>query len=153
MLKYLMIKPKKIFLSVLFFFESDFILSCFQFFLFKMHFCVFLQKQVQRLFREKLATQSFPRKVLKGNKFFDSSHRNFCDCLATNSFSRNAVWPKLDFSKFRQKLSQLYRYCLMTYSFSRKFFCFRGLFHDYLKTMSLLPNPRRMRVFNFIQQM
>ena len=27
----------------------------------------------------------------------------------------------MDFSKFRQKLSQLYRYCLATYSYSRKF--------------------------------
>ena len=33
------------FLSVLYVFESDFILSCF-YFLFKMHFCVFLQKLV-----------------------------------------------------------------------------------------------------------
>ena len=45
----------KIFLSVLFVFESDFILSCLMF-LFKMLFCVFLQKLVQRLSREKLAT-------------------------------------------------------------------------------------------------
>ena len=36
--------PKR-FLSVLFVFESDFILSCLMF-LFKMHFCVFLQKLV-----------------------------------------------------------------------------------------------------------
>ena len=35
----------KSFLSVLFVFESDFILSCLMF-LFKMHFCVFLQKLV-----------------------------------------------------------------------------------------------------------
>ena len=45
----------KIFLSVLFVFESDFILSCLMV-LFKMLFCVFLQKLVQRLSHEKLAT-------------------------------------------------------------------------------------------------
>ena len=45
----------KIFLSVLSVFESDFILSCFQF-LFKMQFCVFLQKLVQRSFHENLVT-------------------------------------------------------------------------------------------------
>ena len=45
----------KRFLSVLFVFESDFILSCLMF-LFKMHFCVFLQKLVQRLSRKKLVT-------------------------------------------------------------------------------------------------
>ena len=50
----------KSFLSVLFVFESDFILSCLLF-LFKMYFCVFLQKLVQREFHEKLATLSFPR--------------------------------------------------------------------------------------------
>ena len=31
------------------------------------------------------------------------------DYIATNSFLRNAVWLKLDFSKFRQKLSLLSR--------------------------------------------
>ena len=48
------LNPKR-FLSVLFVFESDFILSCLMF-LFKMHFCIFLQKLVQRLSRKKLAT-------------------------------------------------------------------------------------------------
>ena len=89
-------------------------------------------------------------KCLREIKFFDSSHKNFCDCLATNSFSRNAIWPKLDFSKFRQKLSQLYRYCLSTYSFLRKFLCFRGLSCNYLVTALLLPNSRKMCVFSFI---
>ena len=39
----------KIFLSILYVFESNFILSCFKF-LFKMHFCIVLQKLVQRHF-------------------------------------------------------------------------------------------------------
>ena len=46
-----------------------------------------------------------PGKVLKGNKFFDSSHRNFCDCLATISlliasremlFGQNWIFPNSD---------------------------------------------------------
>ena len=51
----------KIFLSILYVFESDFIHSCFKF-LFKMHFCIVLQKLVQRHFHKKLTTKSFPRK-------------------------------------------------------------------------------------------
>ena len=57
--------PKR-FLSILYVFESVFMLSCFKF-LFKMHFCVVLKKLVQRHFREKLATKSFPWKEVKGN--------------------------------------------------------------------------------------
>ena len=107
MLKYLLIKPKKIFECLI---ESDFILSCLMF-LFKMHFCVFLQKLVQRLSRKKLATQSFLQKGLKGNKLFHLVTQKlsllYCDYLAINSFLRNVVWLKLDFSKFRQKLPLL----------------------------------------------
>ena len=55
--------PKK-FLSILYVFESVFILSCFKF-LFKMHFVVVLQKLLQRHFREKLATKLFQRKEVK----------------------------------------------------------------------------------------
>ena len=40
----------------------------------------------------------------------------------TNSFSRNLVWLKLDFSKFRKKLPLLSRDCFATYSFSWKLF-------------------------------
>ena len=54
----------KIFLSILYVFESVFMLLCFKF-LFKMHFCVVLQKIVQRHFCEKLATKHFPRKSLR----------------------------------------------------------------------------------------
>ena len=54
MLNYLLIKPKKIFECFICFWK------CFYTFVFlvfvKMHFCVFLQKLVQRQFREKLAT-------------------------------------------------------------------------------------------------
>ena len=46
--------PKR-FLSILYVFESIFILLYFKF-LFKMHFCVVFQKLLQRHFREKLAT-------------------------------------------------------------------------------------------------
>ena len=47
--------PKR-FLSVLYVFESDFILSCLKFFFFQNAFwCFFFKKLVQRLFHEKLA--------------------------------------------------------------------------------------------------
>jgi len=55
MLKYLMIKPKNIFEYFICFLKWFYTFMLLVF-LFKMHFCVFLQKQVQRLFREKLAT-------------------------------------------------------------------------------------------------
>ena len=55
MLKYLMIKPKNIF-ECFICFRKWFYTFVLLVFLFKMHFCVFLQKRVQRLFREKLAS-------------------------------------------------------------------------------------------------
>ena len=55
MLKYLMIKPKNIF-ECFICFRKWFYTFVLLGFLFKMHFCVFLQKRVQRLFREKLAS-------------------------------------------------------------------------------------------------
>ena len=55
MLKDLMIKPKNIF-ECLICFRKWFYTFVLLVFLFKIHFCVFLQKQVQRLFCEKLAT-------------------------------------------------------------------------------------------------
>ena len=54
-------QTQKRFLIILYVFESDFRLSCFKF-LFKMHFCIVLQKLVQRHFHKKLTTKSFPRK-------------------------------------------------------------------------------------------
>ena len=81
--------PKR-FLSVLNVFESDFILSCFQF-LFKIHFCVFLQKLVQRQFREKFVTWSFPWNQLKGNKKFSISYKESRYCFTTKSFSRKLL--------------------------------------------------------------
>ena len=78
----------KIFLSILYVFESDFILSCFKF-LFKMHFCVVLQKLVQRHFCKKLTTKSFPQKEFKGNLKISFSYREYCECFATKHFLRN----------------------------------------------------------------
>ena len=113
-------------------------------------FVFFFKNRFRGCFTRSSRLRASYEKCLREINFFDSSHKNFCDCLATNSFSRNAIWPKLDFSKFRQKLSRLYRYCLSTYSFLRKFLCFRGLSRNYLVTALLLPNSRKMRVFSFI---
>ena len=74
--------PKR-FLSILYVFKSVFRLSCFKF-LFKMHFCVVLQKLVQRSFRKKLATKYFLRKEVKAKtRKHKISDRDFHDCLAT----------------------------------------------------------------------
>ena len=52
------------------------------------------------------------------------------------------------FLKITQKLSQLSRAQFATNSFSRKHLCFSGSFHNCFATNSLLPNPRKMRVFS-----
>ena len=48
-----------------------------------MHFCVVLQKLVQRHFREKLTTKSFPRKEFKGILKISFSYREYRDYLMT----------------------------------------------------------------------
>ena len=60
-------------------------------------FLCFSLKTGSEVVSRKARDLELPAKVLKGNKFFDKSHRNFCDYLANNSFSQNVVWPKLDF--------------------------------------------------------
>ena len=91
--------PKR-FLSILYVFESDFILSCFKF-LFKMHFCVVLQKLVQRHFHEKLATKSFLWKEFKRNLKISFSYREYRGCLTSVS------WPSTSREMiFRQKLEK-----------------------------------------------
>ena len=70
--------------------SSNFILSCFKF-LFKMHFCIVLQKLVQRHFHEKLATKSFPQKEFKGKLKISVSYRGYRDCLATVSRLKASV--------------------------------------------------------------
>ena len=55
-------------------------------FCFKMHFCVGLQKLLQRHFRKKLATKHFPRKEVKAKtRKHKISDRDFFDCLTTIS--------------------------------------------------------------------
>ena len=91
--KYLLNKPKNIFECFICFLKWFYTFVSYVFV--QMHFCVFLQKLVQRLSREKLATYSFPRKGLKGNNLFhlvtQKLSRLYRDYLTTNSFSRNAV--------------------------------------------------------------
>ena len=94
-----------------------------------------------------------PAKRVKGNNLFHLVTQKlsllYRDYLATNSFLRNVVWLKLDFSKFRQKLPLLSRDCVATYSFSQKLLCISGLPCDCLATVSLLSNLRKMHVFSF----
>ena len=100
MLNCLLIKLKFFFLRILYVFESDFILSCFKF-LFNMHFCVVLQKLVQRYFRENLEAKSFLRKEFKGNLKISFSYKEYCDRLAT--ISRPSTSCEMI---FRQKLEK-----------------------------------------------
>ena len=142
--------PKR-FLSVLFIFESDFILSCL-IFLFKMHLCLSSKTSLEVVSREARDLE-LPAKKAYGNKLFHFVIQKlsllYCDYLATNSFSRNVVWLKLDFSKIKQKLLLLSRDCFATYSFLRKLMCISGLSRDCLATVSLLSNPQKLRVFSF----
>ena len=112
----------KIFLSILYVFESDFILSCFKF-LFKMLFCVVLQKLVQEAFS--------PFFVLFFKNLFK---RHFCKKLATKSFSRKEFKGKLKNIEIHTEsiatVSWLPHNCLATRSFSRKFLCFSGVFRE-----------------------
>ena len=71
----------KIFLSILYVFESVFMFSCIKFLL-KMHFCVVLQKLLQRHFREKLATKLFQRKEVKAKTW---KHKIQIETFATIS--------------------------------------------------------------------
>ena len=87
---------------ILYFCALSFCSKCI-FVLFKMHFCVVLKKLVQRFFREKLATKSFPQKEFKG---------------------------KLKISKFIQRVLQLSRDYFSTKHFPQKFLCFSGVFRE-----------------------
>ena len=68
-------------------------------FLLKMHFCIVLQKFVQRHFREKLETKSFPQKEFKGILKILFSYKEYRNYLAT--ISRPSTSLKMI---FRQKL-------------------------------------------------
>ena len=77
--------PKRFF-SILYVFESVFMLSCFKFFCSKCIFVLFFKTLVQRYFCEKLTTKHFLRKEFKvktgKHKILD---RDFHDCLTTIS--------------------------------------------------------------------
>ena len=93
---------QKIFLSILYVFESVFMLSCFEF----CSNCIFHdfhQKLLQRHFHKKLTTKLFLQKWVKA---------------------------KYEITKFRQKLSLLSRYYFPSKVFPRKVLCFRGIFHE-----------------------
>ena len=131
----------KRFLSVLCVFESDFILLCF-FFLFNIHFCVFLQKTGSESFHEKLATESFPRNVLKGNFKVTFSYRKSRYCLMSISRLNSSREMFLGKTRNFSSLYKGYRDCFATKSFSRKL--------QYVsRLISWLSNPRKMRVFSF----
>ena len=92
----------KRFLSILYVFESVFMLSCFEF----CSNCIFHdfhQKLLQRHFHKKLTTKLFLQKWVKA---------------------------KYEITKFRQKLSLLSRYYFPSKVFPEKVLCFRGIFHE-----------------------
>ena len=142
--------PKR-FLSVLYVFESDFVLSCFQF-LFKMHFCVFIKTWFRGCFTRSSRLRASREMCLREIK----SHIFHTETLATASRVFRH-WPFLGkwflgknwiFHKITQKLSWLSRAQFATISFSRKHLCFNDPFRDYFATSSLLPNLRKMHVFS-----
>ena len=67
MLKYLLIKPKKIFERFICFLKVILYFRVFSFYSKCIFVFFFLQKLVQRSFHEKLTTHSFSRNVFKGN--------------------------------------------------------------------------------------
>ena len=71
---------------VFYMFLKVFCYFCALSFCFKMHFCVVLQKLLQRHFREKLETKLFPWKEVKAKtRKHKISDRDFRDCLVTIS--------------------------------------------------------------------
>ena len=101
--------PKR-FLSVLYVFESDFVLSCFQF-LFKMHFCVFIKTWFRGCFARSSRLRASREMCLREIK----SHIFHTETLATASRVFRD-WPFLGkrflgknwiFHKITQKLSWL----------------------------------------------
>ena len=84
--------------------------------------------------------------MLKGNKFFSTSHKESRYCLASISRlnpSRKMVLGKnWKIFNFIQRLSRLSRDCFVTKSFSRKLQCVSWL-------ILRLPNPWKTRVFSF----
>ena len=94
MLKFLLIKPKKIFEWFICFWKWFYPFVCL--FLVKCILCVFHQNLVQGLFREKLATRNFPRKV----------SRLYRDQTASREMLLGKNWI---FLKIRQRISRLPR--------------------------------------------
>ena len=109
-------------------------------------FVFFFKRLVQRQFREKLVTQSFPRKVLKGNKIISTSHRKSRYCLVSisrlNPFGEMVLGKNQKIFNFIQRLLRLSRDYFATKSFSRKRQCISRL-------ILRLPNLQKTRVFNF----
>ena len=121
-------------------FLKVFLYFCVFSFLFKMHFCVFLQKLVQRRFHEKLATQSFPRNQLKENKIFSISYKKSRYCLASISLLNPS--PEM---LFRQKLEifQFHTEAIATVS---------RLFREYTLLAKWFLG-KNWKIFNFIQRL
>ena len=138
------------FLKVILYFHAlSFCLKCI--------FALFFKKLVQRHFREKLATKSFPRKEFKENLKISFSYKEYRDCLATISWpstSREIIFrQKLEKHKFHTKaiatVSRLFRNCFATKA-SRKA---SGLQWCFLQLILRLSNLRKTRVFSFIRLM
>ena len=79
----------KIFLSILYVFESVFMLLCFEF-LFKLHFLCFSSKNFFRgIFVRNSRLSTSHENGLRQNMKTHISNRNFCNCLATISWVKS----------------------------------------------------------------
>ena len=89
--------------------------------------------------------------MLRGNYKVTFSYKKSGYCLASiswlNSSSKMFLGKNWKFFKFIQRLSWLSCDLFATNSFSRKLLRFNGHSCDYIATITLLPNLRKMRVF------
>ena len=151
MLKYLLIKLKKNFECFICCWKWFYSFVLFSFCL-KCIFVFFFKNWFRGLFTRSLQLRAFREMCLreiKSHIFIQKLSLLSREYFATKLFSWNVFQQKLKIFKFIQKLSQLSRYWFVTKSFSRKLLSFSGPFHDFLMTVSLLSNPRKMCVFSF----
>ena len=123
-------------------------------FLVKMHFvCFFIKIWFRGCFARSSRLRASRKKGLREIFFHPVTQKLlqlYRDCIATNSFSRNAVWLKIGFFQFQTELtatvSRLFRDLMLL----AKILCFSGPSRDCLATVSPLPNPQKTCDFSFI---
>ena len=105
MLKYLMIKLKKIFECFICFWKWFYTFMLLVFFFSKYIVVFFFKNMFKGCFARSSRLKASSEKCLREINFFDNSHKNFCDCLATRLrltasremlFGLNWIFPNSD---------------------------------------------------------